>query len=442
MRLSVSVPVTRSVIDLVFLEFNMCSLQLFRRLQPCLSYISLSGKGLGVLFLVMPILGITAPLSEKQSLEFGLHRTDFQQSMSSRLESARGDLTRTETWINPEFELSREELGDETETGVWLRQRLDLSGRRGLLRNAAQADLNAVQAEVISSHQERAAVIRQQFFQTLHQQQMQELFDHWVDKFNSVEAAMIKREASGDVSGYDRRRISREKVSLLAQQRASKANHQAAWTQLLGMLALDQNQGFDRVKGELPPDELPTIAEVMEALEDLPSLVQLQHQTEAKQLASRALAKGHIPDLTIGLGQKRLEGGEVNDNGLMLSAAISLPLFDRQQGEHQRALAELRQIESEYQLSKSQVHAEARSLWQLATQLTANAHLFRQQSLSASYELLSIAETAYRNNELGVLELIDAYRNALESEVSALQLALDARLKQIELDKLIGRDLP
>ena len=55
---------------------------------------------------------------------------------------------------------------------------------------------------------------------------------------------------------------------------------------------------------------------------------------------------------------------------------------------------------------------------------------------------MSIAETAYRNNELGVLELIDAYRNALESEVSALQLALDARLKQIELDKLIGRDLP
>ncbi|MEN8167541.1 MAG: TolC family protein [Pseudomonadota bacterium] len=397
---------------------------------------------MGILLLAIPIYGSAAPLTERQSLEFGLNLMDFQQLLASQVETARGELTRTETWINPEFELSREEVGDETETGVWLRQRLDLSGRRALQRDAAQANLSAMEAGAKSSRIERAANIRQQFFQTLYHQQQQDLLGHWVEKFKAVEAAMFKREASGDVSGYDRRRISREKVAILAQQRESNANYQAAWVQLLGILELDETQGFEAVQGELIPGVPPPLAEVLEALKDLPALAQLRHRSETKRLASRAFDLGHIPDLTIGLGQKRLEGPEGSDSGLMLSAALSLPLFDRQQGDYQHATAEHRQVESEYRLTLSRMQAEAHSLWKLTAQLADNARLFRQQSLAASYELLDIAETAYHNNELGVLELIDAYRNALESEVSALQLSLEARMKQIELDKLIGRNLP
>lgn len=420
----------------------MFSLLIPRGARLFLSHPSLSGLCLGVLLLVLPILGMTTTITENQSLEFGLNRVEFQQLQTSRVESARGELTRAETWINPELELSREELGDETETGIWLHQRFDISGRRSLLQDAAQHDLRATQAEVKTSRLERAAVIRQQFFQTLYQQQMQDLLDHWVEKFNTVEAAMIKREKSGDVSGYDRLRISREKVSLLAQQRENQANHQASRLELFGLLDMQVDQGYDRLQAEMLPNNLPTIAEVLEAVKDLPALQRLQHQGEAKRLSSRALEKGYIPDLTLGLGQKHLEGPDGDDSGLMLSAAISLPLFDRRQGEHQQALAELTQLESQYRLTRSQVETQARSLWQLASQLTDNARLFKQQSLATSDELLAIAETAYRNNELGVLELIDAYRSALESQINALQLALEARLKQIELDKLIGRDLP
>ncbi len=126
----------------------------------------------------------------------------------------------------------------------------------------------------------------------------------------------------------------------------------------------------------------------------------------------------------------------------MLSAAVSLPLFDRRQGEHQRALAELRELESEYRLTQSRLQAQARSLWRLAQDLAENARLFRRQGVAASAELVRIAETAYRNNELGVLELIDAYRSALDADLNALQLALEARRKRIELDRLMGEELP
>lgn len=382
------------------------------------------------------------PLTEGQSLEMGLHRTDLLQLHNSRVEQARGDLTRAKTWSNPELELSREELGDDTETGIWLRQRFDLSGRRALQANAALADLNAMQAEVANARLERAAEIRRQFFQTLFHQQQGELLERWVDRFSSVEGAMRKREAAGDVSGYDRRRISREMVSLQARQRESQAAYRAAWLQLSGLLGLTENPDFEGLRGELIPGAPPPLEEILAVLQGQPALLQLQHQTQARRSSSAALARAGVPELNLGLGHKRLEAGGGSESGMMLSAAVSLPLFDRRQGERQRVQAELRELESEFRLSQSRLEAEARSLWQLAGDLADNARLFREQSVAASHELVRIAQTAYNNNELGVLELVDAYRSALDADLNALQLALEARNRRIELDRLSGEELP
>jgi cobalt-zinc-cadmium efflux system outer membrane protein len=355
---------------------------------------------------------------------------------------ARGDLMQTETWSNPELELSRENLGEETETAIWLRQRLDLSGRRPLRRDAARADLQAVQAQTANARIERAAEIRRQFFQTLFLQLQQERLERWVAEFGKVESSMFKREAAGDVSGYDRRRISREQVSLLSRQRENRAAYQAERQQLAGLLGIDDAEAFGPLQGELIPAEPPPLGEALRAVRGQPELLQLQHQAQAKRMTADALGKGYIPDLTLGLGYKRRELPGASDSGVLLSASVSLPLFDRRQGEQRRALAELEEIESEARLAQSRLEAQTLSLWQLVRDLVANARLFREQSLATSYELVQIAQTAYRNNELGVLELIDAYHSALDADLDALKLALEARKQRIELDRLSGEVLP
>jgi cobalt-zinc-cadmium efflux system outer membrane protein len=52
--------------------------------------------------------------------------------------------------------------------------------------------------------------------------------------------------------------------------------------------------------------------------------------------------------------------------------------------------------------------------------------------------LLRIAEAAYRGGESSLLELLDAYRGALESETTALELEKRAREACIEYDLLTG----
>jgi cobalt-zinc-cadmium efflux system outer membrane protein len=63
---------------------------------------------------------------------------------------------------------------------------------------------------------------------------------------------------------------------------------------------------------------------------------------------------------------------------------------------------------------------------------------YRSEAVAPSADLLRIAESAYRAGESTVLELLDAYKGALEAELTALDLEWKARDARIELDQLTG----
>lgn len=388
-----------------------------------------------MVWMVPPLAG-AAPLTEARSLELGLNQEDFIQLLDSRVEAAQGNLIAKKTWVNPLFQFSREKSGDETETSLWLYQRLDISGRYRLDRDAARIGLSIAEANNKVQRIQRGAEIQRYFYQVLFHQEQQRFFSHWVTKFSAVEAAMEKREAAGDVSGYDRRRISREKVAILARQRRNAAQLEAAWQHLRGFTRAANSPAFDTVAGQLIPTELLPLPVVLEKVQQHPVLVQQQRQVQAARLMARAVARSRIPEITVGLGQKSVDAPGGSDSGLMLSVSLPLPLFDRRQGARQQADAEARRVGSEYQLQLGKALANTRALWHKAGQLRDNTQLFSEQSVAASYQLVRIAETAYHASEIGVLELIDAYRSALEAETSALQLALEARLTRIALDEM------
>lgn len=393
--------------------------------------------GIGLLALALPSVVLAETLTENRAIELGLGQLHFNQLLESQEDAARGNSLTTQTWQNPELGLSREKLGDETETSIWLHQRFDISGQRKLTKQASIHELSAVEAANQVARIERKNQIRSHFYQLLFQQQQRQLFNHWVEKFSTVEAAMEKREAAGDVSGYDRRRISRERVLLMAEQRSIEAEYYATKDRMSGLLGQDDFTTLNDVEGSLAPDALPPLESLVQGLEKHPVFTDMRLQGEAARLYSQAAARSHIPEVTLGIGQKRVEGAGSSDSGLMLSASVPLPFFDRKRGQRQRFAAEAAQAESKYQLTLQQTQADLRALWHKARQLNENSQLFKAQSVSASYELVRIAEAAYHANEIGVLELIDAYRITLDTETNALKLTLQARTARLELDKII-----
>ena len=70
--------------------------------------------------------------------------------------------------------------------------------------------------------------------------------------------------------------------------------------------------------------------------------------------------------------------------------------------------------------------------------LTAAAADYRTQAIATVPELLRIAEAAYQGGESTLLELLDAYRGALDTETTAHDLEWQARTARIDYDLLTG----
>lgn len=176
----------------------------------------------------------------------------------------------------------------------------------------------------------------------------------------------------------------------------------------------------------------------MTRLDQRPDLLVLSRRAEAADLDGRAAQRGSIPEVTVGIGPRFVDNGGTRDNGMALSLSLPLPVFDRQQAGRQRAAAEAQQARAEYRLARARAEGELRGLHQQAERLRATAIDYRAHAVAATPDLLRIAEAAYQGGESSLLELLDAYRGALEAETTALELEQRAREARIEYDLITG----
>lgn len=378
------------------------------------------------------------PLTEAEAVRLGLARTDLADLERGALQAAEADVTAAGQLPNPTLAYSHERLNgspDTTEQAWMLSQSFDLSGRRGLHREAAGRRVAAVTAGNTNRRLAFAAEIRRSFHDALMRQETIRATETWAQRFARVEGMVARLAREGEASGYDRRRLERERRTAEARLEVEHAGQARALARLAALTGLAATPSF---VGELLPPPLPPLDAALSRLDQHPDLLALSHRAGAADLEGRAAQRGAIPELTLGIGPKRVDDGLGHENGLALSVEMPLPVFDRQQAGRQRAAAEALQARAEYRLMRSRAEGELRGLHQQAGRLRAIAADYRARAVAASDDLLRIAEAAYQGGESSLLELLDAYRGALEAETTALELEQRAREARIEYDLMTG----
>ena len=73
--------------------------------------------------------------------------------------------------------------------------------------------------------------------------------------------------------------------------------------------------------------------------------------------------------------------------------------------------------------------------------LTLRQTALSQEQQGTAEELVQIAVVAYREGEVGILELLDAARTASRAKIRSIDLRLDARRAQIALERVVGETL-
>ena len=395
------------------------------------------------LFVFLSLLPIgawpQAQLTEAEALRLGLARVALSELAEANAEAARADVLRASQLPNPSLGYSREQIVGSPRTveqSLHIAQTFQLSGRRELQTQAAGRRLDMAEAGSDVRRAELAAEIKSRFYEVLSKQELIRATETWIERFGRVQGVVEKLAKAGEVSGYDRRRLEREREAAkarLATEAAELARAQERLSALIGA-----SQLATTVYGTLLPAQSIADATDYARLDQRPDLRILSARAEAAELERRAAALERIPDVTVGVGPKWVDNGMSRENGIMVTLSVPLPVFDRGQPAEKRAAAEAAAARAEYRLARARAEGELRGLQRQVERLTSAAKDYRARVLATTSELLRIAESAYRGGESTILELLDAYRGALESEATALDLESKARTARIEYDLQVG----
>ncbi|MDP2751104.1 MAG: TolC family protein [Rhodocyclaceae bacterium] len=373
-------------------------------------------------------------LNETEALRLALSRPEFSDLLQARVSEAEADVLAVSLWANPTLETARDKTGVTREISWKLMQPLDFSGRRGLREEAARHRVRATESDNRARKNDRAVELRRAFHELLRQQAILRAVGNWTTRFTAIGEVVNKLARAGEVAGYDRRRLAREQRTAeakLAETQADLERHRARLSALIGR---DVGEG---IEGRLIPDMPPTLLGLRERLAVRPDLNALSARVDAAQ-ADHAATQHNLPEVSVGVGGKRVDDGTQRNNGNQIMLSFALPIFERQQAGNQRSVAQAMAARAELDLARQQTEGELAGLHRQLTQLIITAEHYRSDAVAPSLDLVRIAEAAYRAGESTILELLDAYKGVLEAETTALDLEWKAREVRIELDQLTG----
>jgi cobalt-zinc-cadmium efflux system outer membrane protein len=119
-----------------------------------------------------------------------------------------------------------------------------------------------------------------------------------------------------------------------------------------------------------------------------------------------------------------------------LGVNLIVPLFDPGRREAARWLAEQERVDAERVFIAQSIQAQVAVASEVLT-LRQNA-VRTIDANTAADELARIAEVAYTEGDVGILELLDAHRTAARARVRTIDMRLAARLAQIALERAVG----
>ena len=393
-------------------------------------------------------------LTEKQALQL-LRESPHYRELQSRVAVTRAAAMRGTLFPNPSAGVEVETAG---RTDFYrFEQRLSLNGRRRLLRQAGKSAVAATQAEADYELRGIEAEVRRAFYQLTHAQGQQKSIERSLEELQELARILRAREQAGEGSKFDRLRAEREIVEReteAAEAALMIARARGRLAEYLGA-GIGTGIGADGLvaEGALDPGyTLPSLPDVlMTALETRSDYRIGKARLEQLRIEAEAADRRRIPDPVITAGfmraQKRalpvdsFRTGAVFRNGAVLGVSIDLPLFDKGQVEKQLALAKSERTRARQQVLERRILAEVRAEFEalrLRRQLAAD---YWERSGRKAAELRGIAEFAYQEDELGILELLDSYRVSQRARLRLLELQAAAKLAEVDFDRAIGKEM-
>lgn len=326
------------------------------------------------------------------------------------------------------------------------------TGKRGLRIDAAEAGLLSAQATRRDVERVLVSQLRQQFVQTLLLQQNLTSAHESAESANRLAELSRVRFRSGAISEAD---LARVETDAMETAQALDSAELALKTAQHGLAVL---LGFDSVSPEFRVEEPTLLAAgappplageppgglIEEALRRRPDVQALESQVARAEASSRLARRQRIPDTGLALNyvQQGTNEAAITPPTFTLGLTTALPIFYQQQGEIQRADAELTTQRLHLEKLRRQVAADV--LGALRTFETSQRLLRRMDGglLERAGRARDLVAFQYQKGAASLLELIDAQRTFRLITIERYQNLAAYWTAVFRLEEVVGGEQP
>ncbi|MBX3276823.1 MAG: TolC family protein [Acidobacteria bacterium] len=182
-----------------------------------------------------------------------------------------------------------------------------------------------------------------------------------------------------------------------------------------------------------PAERLPEIA-----FAQRPDYLALQRDQARSQADIRLQIAQRKIDYTVGAEYRRQQGLAGRGNSLGVFLTIPIPLFDRNQGEIERARQEQLRIEAQMRALEAEIRTEIAAAQQQFDTARELLDRIEGDMLAKARRVLSTMEYSYRSGEASFVELLDAQRAFNDAVQSFNEARAEYARSLYLLDSIIG----
>jgi cobalt-zinc-cadmium efflux system outer membrane protein len=246
---------------------------------------------------------------------------------------------------------------------------------------------------------------------------------------------------AGEISGLDLERVEVEKLKFDTDLANSERDYEVALRDLRFALGGDYRAMDVDVSGTIDYEPYQfSFTELRDkALAERPDLKAAQLSERAADANIRLQNAQRIPDLTVGGGVDQVPSGT---STYTMGVGVTLPVWDRNQGERAKALIAKKQAQNQTQLVTNQVLSDVDKAMVAFEMQRRRVDLYRSGVVTKVNDIQRLTEVALRAGESSTLELLDAIRTRRDTLAGFYQTLFDYQMSLLDVELATATPLP
>ena len=342
---------------------------------------------------------------------------------------------------NPELNISTSDLPSnfsgpllkEQTYDYGITQTFELGGKRSKRIDVAEANAGLARGQFELAVWQLTNDLKRKFYNVLLTNSLFQLAQDNEKTFTEIVKHTTELVQSGEISGLDLKRLEVEKLKFDTDVANSQRDYEVALRDLRVTLGGDYRTMDVEALGtlEYQPYDFSLTDLRTKSLAARPDLKAAQLSEKAADASIRLQNAQKIPDLTLGGGFEQVPTAT---NSFFFGVGISLPIYDRNQGERAKALIEKQKAQNQQQLLTNQVLSDVDKALVAFDLQKRRVELYRTGVLSKVDDIQNLTEVALKAGESSTLDLLDAIRTRRDTLAAFYQTLFDYQSALLDLE--------